>query len=267
MAASASASRSEVKKRPPRRGIRRERIIQAVAIIVVLIAWELAGRQLGVFILAPPSSLVAAFSEMMGTGELQKALMDSIVGLVLGFGFAAFFGVAIGFLMGTYRSVATIMDPFVSALYVVPIAALVPLIIVWTGIGLTPRVLTVTLFAVFEILIATYTGVRGVNQRLIDMARSFGANQRQLFRHVVFFGALPVIFAGLRIGAGRAIKGMVIAELLFAVTGLGGLVLTHSHYYRTDKVLVVVVVISLLGVIFVSLVQLAERKLAPWWHD
>ncbi len=265
MAASAATTR-EIKQ-PVKRGIKRERIIQIVAVIAVLVAWEITGRRLGVFILAPPSSMIAAFGEMLETGELSRALNESIATLVLGYSFAVFFGVSLGFIMGTYKSVATILDPFISALYVVPIAAIVPLLIVWTGIGMTPRVLTVTLFAVFEILISTYTGVRGVNPRLIEMARAFGANQRQLFRHVVFFGALPVLFAGLRIGAGRAIKGMVLAELLFAVTGLGGLVLTNSHYYRTDKVMVIVVIIALLGVILVSLVQLIERKLAPWWHN
>jgi ABC-type nitrate/sulfonate/bicarbonate transport system permease component len=265
MAASASASTREIKP-PVKRGIKRERIIQIGAVIAFLVAWEIAGRRLGVFILAPPSSMIGAFGEMLETGELARALNESITTLLLGYGFAMLIGVGLGFIMGTYKSVATILDPFVSALYVVPIAAIVPLLIVWTGIGMTPRVLTVTLFAMFEILISTYTGVRGVNPRLVEMARSFGANQRQLFRHVVFFGALPVIFAGLRIGAGRAIKGMVLAELLFAVTGLGGLVLTNSHYYRTDKVMGLVVIIALLGVILVSLVQLIERKLAPWWN-
>jgi ABC-type nitrate/sulfonate/bicarbonate transport system permease component len=248
MAASASASTREIKP-PVKRGIKRERIIQIGAVIAFLVAWEIAGRRLGVFILAPPSSMIGAFGEMLETGELARALNESITTLLLGYGFAMLIGVGLGFIMGTYKSVATILDPFVSALYVVPIAAIVPLLIVWTGIGMTPRVLTVTLFAMFEILISTYTGVRGVNPR-----------------HVVFFGALPVIFAGLRIGAGRAIKGMVLAELLFAVTGLGGLVLTNSHYYRTDKVMVLVVIIALLGVILVSLVQLIERKLAPWWN-
>lgn len=265
MAASASASTRELKA-PPRRGIRRERIIQIIAVIAVLVAWEIAGRRLGVFILAPPSSMISAFGEMLETGELARGLRESITTLVIGYSFAVLIGVGLGFIMGTFKSVATILDPFVSALYVVPIAAIVPLLIVWTGIGITPRILTITLFAMFEILISTYTGVRNVNPRLIEMGRAFGANQLQLFRHVVFFGALPVLFAGLRIGAGRAIKGMVLAELLFAVTGLGGLVLTNSTYYRTDKVMVIVVIIALLGVILVSLVQFIERKLAPWWH-
>jgi NitT/TauT family transport system permease protein len=265
MAASASASTQEIKL-PLRRGLKRERIIQIIAVIAVLIAWEIAGRRLGVFILAPPSSLLGAFGEMLETGELARALRESITTLLVGYGFAILIGVSLGFIMGTFKSIAIILDPFVSALYVVPIAALVPLLIVWTGIGATPRIVTITLFAVFEILISTYTGVRNVNPRLIEMGRAFGANQLQIFRHVVFFGALPILFAGLRIGAGRAIKGMVLAELLFAVTGLGGLVLTNSTYYRTDKVMVIVVIIALLGVILVSLVQLIERKLAPWWH-
>jgi NitT/TauT family transport system permease protein len=134
------------------------------------------------------------------------------------------------------------------------------------GIGATPRIVCITLFSVFEILIATFTGVRNVDQRLIEMARSLGANQSQMFRKVVFFAALPVVFAGVRIGAGRAVKGMVVAELLFAVTGLGGLVMTYAVYYQTAKMLVIVVVLAIIGVLLTGFAQFVERKLAPWWQ-
>jgi ABC-type nitrate/sulfonate/bicarbonate transport system permease component len=255
---------SKYYKKP--KSLKRERTIQLVALIVILAVWEIVGRVVGSYILAPPSALLTAFFAMTKTGELFKASMDSIYGLLIGFIIALIFGIGIGFIMGWYRPVAIILNPFVSALYVVPIAALVPLFIVWLGIGSVPRILTITLFCVFEILIATYTGVRNVDQRLVEMARSFGATRDQLFRKIVFFDALPVVFAGVRIGAGRAVKGMVVSELLFAVSGLGGLVMMYSVYYQTAKVMVVVIVLAVIGVILTAVVQYIEQKLAPWWQ-
>ncbi len=244
----------------------RIRLMQLALLILLLAGWEIAGRRIGSFILIPPSGLGRAFARMLASGELVLALRDSVYGLLLGYAIAIAVGVTVGTLMGWYRSVAIVLNPFVSAIYAIPIAALVPLLLLWLGIGSLARIVTISLFAVFEILISTYTGVREVDQRLVEMARSFGASQRQLFTKIVFFDALPVVFAGLRIGAGRAVKGMIVAELLFAVTGLGGLVLRASANYQTAKILVVVVVLSLMGVLMVSLVQLIERRIAPWYH-
>ncbi len=252
--------------KPRPRGPARERLIQAVVVALFLAAWEIVGRSVSQLILAPPSAVATALVEMVQSGELVTALRESLTVLVAGFGFALLIGIVLGLLMGWYRDLADVLNPFISATYVVPIASLVPLLVLWLGIGMRPRVLTVMLFSVFEVMIATYVGVREVDQRLVEMARSFGASQRQLFANVVFFDALPVVFAGLRIGLSRAVQGMVTAELLFAVTGLGGLVMTYSANYRLDKMLVVIALVSLIGVLLVTAVQYLERTLAPWKH-
>jgi ABC-type nitrate/sulfonate/bicarbonate transport system permease component len=241
-----------------------ERLTQLVIVVGVLVTWEVVGRRVGDFVLAPPSQVIEATDEMLANGELGRAVRDSMASLLVGFGIAAAFGISLGFLMGWYRPVGKVLDPFVSALYVVPIAALVPVLIIWFGLGFTPRVLSVFLFSVFEILVSTYTGVRNVDPMLVDVARSFGARRVEMFRKIVFFGSLPYIFAGLRMGAARAIKGMVIAELLFAVTGIGGAIQTAANYYRTDKVFVYVIVLALIGILLAGAVQLAERLATPW---
>jgi NitT/TauT family transport system permease protein len=169
--------------------------------------------------------------------------------------------------MGWYKPAAKVMDPFVNAAYVIPVAALVPVIIIWFGLASTSRILVVILFCVFEILVSTYTGVKNVDPMLIDVCRSFGATRLDLFRKVVFFASLPYIFAGLRMGASRAIKGMVVAELLFAVTGLGGEIQTAANYYRTDIVFVYVIVIALLGVVMAGLIQVVEKLVTPWKQE
>ncbi|MGH2736110.1 MAG: ABC transporter permease [Actinomycetota bacterium] len=244
-----------------------ERLAQFGFIAALLIAWEIAGRRLGDFFLAPPTSLVGAAGELIESGEMLRATLDSLYSLSIGFGLSALIGVGLGYLMGWYKPVAKIMDPFVNAFYVVPVAALVPVIIIWFGLGSLSRILVVMLFCIFEILVSTYTGVKNVDPMLIDVGRSFGAGRMKLFRRVVFFASLPYIFAGLRMGASRAVKGMVIAELLFAVTGLGGAIQTAANYYRTDIVFVYVIVIALLGVLLAGAIQVIERLVTPWRQE
>lgn len=242
----------------------RETGMQVALLVVILSVWEIAGRIVGSFFLAGPSAVIKASVKMIGSGELLRASADSITGLIIGLIAAAITGIAVGYLMGWFPSVGKVLNPYVSALYVLPIQALVPVIIIWLGIGFAPRVLCVFLFSVFEIIINTYTGVKNVDPTYVEVARSFGANQKQLFTKVISPHALPFIFAGLRIGASRAVKGMVVAELMFAVTGLGGLIMTYSAYYRTDCVFVVILLLTLLGVLLNEFVIALERWLAPW---
>jgi NitT/TauT family transport system permease protein len=242
----------------------RRRIAQLALLAVVLGVWEIVGQNSSDLAFAPPSAMVPAAREMLSSGELQSAFGDSLAALLLGYGLAAVAGTAVGWSMGWWRAAGRVLDPFVAALYVVPIAALVPLIIAWEGFGLAARVTVVFLFCLFEILLAANAGVRNVDQAYIDVARSFGAGRRDLMRKVVLPASLPFVMVGLRIGASRALKGMVLAELLFAVTGLGGLISKYAGLFRMDKVLVVVVVISLLGVCLSSAVTALERRATKW---
>lgn len=245
----------------------RDRLVQLLCVLVVLGVWEYVGQREGDFFLAPPSSVVSTGVEELGTGEFWSTLGDTVFGIGLGFLIAMVLGVTIGILMGTYRSVATALNPVVSAGYVIPEAALVPLLIVWFGLGTTPRVISVVLFAIFEIIVTTYTGVRNADATLSDVAKSFGASRGQLFRKVTIPAALPFIFAGLRIGAARAVKGMVVAELLFAATGLGGAIQIAANGFQTDKVMFYVIVVTVIGISFSSLVQLVERLWMRSWHE
>lgn len=245
----------------------RERFGQVGILVVVLAAWQYAGERLGDFFLAPPTSVVSAFGEVVSSGQLWDALQTTLVGIVAGFLIAAVLGVAIGVLMGTSRAFAAALNPLVSAGYVVPEAAIVPLLIIWFGLGMEPRIIAVVLFSVFEIIVSTYAGVRNIDPILPEVARSFGARSTQIFRKVIVMAALPYIFAGLRMGAARAVKGMVVAELLFAATGVGGAIKEAANGYQTDKVMVFVIVITVLGVAFAGLVQLIERKWMRSWHE
>jgi ABC-type nitrate/sulfonate/bicarbonate transport system permease component len=183
---------------------------------------------------------------------------------LLGFGLAAVLGVAVGYAMGWWRTLGRTLDPFVSAMYVVPIVTLVPAMIVWFGLGLVSRVIVIALFALFEILLAAYAGVKNVDPEIVDVARTFGVSKRDLLLKVVFPATLPFVFVGLRIGASRAIKGMVLAEILFAVTGLGGVIIENSSAFRMDRVFVGVITVALMGVLLTVAVQATERRVMRW---
>ena len=201
---------------------------------------------------------------MIESGELPRALADSMLALAVGFVLAAVAGTALGFAMGWSRLAGRTLNPYVSALYVVPIASLVPAIIVWFGLDLTARVLVIFLFAVFEIVLSAQAGVRNVDPVLVDVARTFGAAGRDVLRKVVLPASLPFVFVGLRMGASRALKGMVLAEMLFAVTGLGGLIIEHATAFRIDRVLVVVLTLALIGILLGAAVQAVERRVLSW---
>ena len=244
----------------------RVRIYQLFLLAVILGVWEYVGRNSEEFAFAPPSSVVPAAREMISSGELGNAMTDSLVALLLGFALAALAGVGIGYAMGWWKTVGRTLDPFVAAVFVVPIASLVPVIIVWLGLGLASQVLVIFLFAVFEILLNSAAGVRNIDQAMIDVARSFGASRRELLWRVALPASLPFVFVGLRIGAARALKGMVLAEMLLAVSGLGALVIQYSAAFQMDKVLVAILGIVALGVLLQGLVVGAERWVMRWRH-
>jgi ABC-type nitrate/sulfonate/bicarbonate transport system permease component len=264
-----SEPRTETRRLPLRRRMRRalaprDRALQLGLLVALLALWEIFGRRASNFTFAPPSRVARAAGEMIESGELVDAITDSLVALLLGYGLAAVIGISVGYAMGWWRTFGRMLDPFVSAVYVVPIVTLVPAMIVWFGLGLASRVLVIMLFAVFEILLSAYAGVKNVDPAIVDVARTFGARKRDLLRKVVFPATLPFVFVGLRIGASRAIKGMVLAEILFAVTGLGGVIIENSSAFRMDRVFVGVIAVALMGVLLTAGVQATERRVMRW---
>jgi NitT/TauT family transport system permease protein len=242
----------------------RARGAQVAALAVLLVLWEIVGRVTPPYIFAPPSAVAAALVDLAGSGDLARALGQSLAALLLGYSISVVAGTTIGVALGWWRLFGRAVDPIVAGLYVVPVAALVPLVVAWAGIDLTARVLVVVLFSILDVILAAQAGVRRVDPALIDVARTFGAGRLQLLRRIVFPSSLPFLFVGYRIAASRAVKGMILAEMLFAASGLGGLVVRGSQAYRIDRVLAVVVVISLIGVALTAAVRAVERSVTRW---
>ena len=231
-----------------------------------LILWELIARFIvkSTLIIVPPSHVVRAFVDLVRQGELQTHVYVSGLEFVVGFGLAAVVGVLLGLAIGVSDLVRDVLEPWLSALYATPVVAFAPLFVVWMGIGPSSKVAVAFLLAVLPIIINTSAGIRTTDQNLVDVARSFSATRGQVFFKILIPYALAFIIAGLRLGVGRAIIGVVVAEFFGTRAGLGYLILTSSQLFDTSALFVAVVILAGVGVLSVVALQKLERWLAPW---
>jgi ABC-type nitrate/sulfonate/bicarbonate transport system permease component len=183
---------------------------------------------------------------------------------LIGFVTASIIGILSGLLIGRYRYVDAATDWIVNALYATPLIAIIPLVILWFGLGDAAKLFIVTILAVFPVLINTASGVRNVPSALIDVGAAFAANERQVFMKIILPAVLPYIMTGLRLGIGRAIIGMVAAEFFTAITGLGALIVKYGNQYDTASMFVPILILMLLGVSLTTLVRRVEEMFAPW---
>lgn len=227
--------------------------------------WFIASAGQPKYILPSPGDVVEAFLEMaFVTGELWEALSITLVSLVIGGTLALVVGVPLGMLMGSQRKIEQAFDLYVNALYVAPVSALTPLFIYWLGIDLAPRVATVFIFALPQIVITCFRGARSTPTTYLQVARSLGASRRDLYTKVLIPHEVPFIVTAVRLGLGQAIKGAVLAELLVSTTGLGLLLTGFSQVFDTASLIAVLLVLMGLGILATAMVARVERALTPW---
>jgi NitT/TauT family transport system permease protein len=242
----------------------RANLVRFVSVALTLGVWEWYGRGVDPIFLSYPTAIVGAVPGMLATGELQAAFFASVEGLAIGLGMAMVLGITLGLLMGRYRLIDHIFDIQINALYSTPNVSLLPLLILWFGIGLVAKVSIVFLSAFFPIIVNTYSGVRNVSRGLVEVALAEGADEPKVFTKIIMPAALPFIMTGIRLAMPRAVVGIVVAELFTAVTGLGGAIVTYGNAFATDKLFVVIIVLALLGVGLTESTRWLERRLAPW---
>ena len=241
------------------------RFFGKLAIILAFGAvWEIAGRRYGSFILPPVSKVLATYPELLSSGDLPKAFLVSMQAFLVGFGLSVLVGIAMGLLMGRYDTLNYVLEPYVNALYSLPRVALVPLILIWFGVGYSGRVFLIFLGGVFPVLVNTMTGVRNVDRSLVEVGRSFCATDPQLFREIMLPGSVPYIAAGIRIGFGRALISAVVAEFFLQIVGLGGMIILFGDTFTNDKMIAVILVLSIMGIVVTRLLAALETWLAPW---
>jgi ABC-type nitrate/sulfonate/bicarbonate transport system permease component len=235
-----------------------------ISVITLGILWEIAGRTADSALIPPVSKIVSAWLRLLASGKLLDNLITSLGTLAAGFFLALIVGIVLGVLMGRFRGVEHFFDLYINALMSAPATAFVPVLILWFGLGVGSRIAVVFLFSFFVIVINTLTGVKQVERTFVEMARSFGAGERDVFFKIILPAAMPAIMAGLSLGMGRAVKGMVTAEMLLTLTGIGAMIMQYGSAFATDALFAVILTILILAVIMMKLVQLVDRRLTGW---
>lgn len=239
--------------------------VGAAALVAVLVAWQVSsGRQADSIVLPSPVEVWSALAAMARSGELALNAGASLQRLVAGWGIGAALGIAAGILIGVYPLARSAVLPIVSLLFALPKIALLPVFIVWFGIGETSKLITIAVAVFSPMVVATYTGIDSVDRNLIRMAQSFDLPTRSIVRKVLLPGALPAILAGVRVSASIAIVLLVAAEMIGARYGLGALALNAGSLMRTDRLFAAVALLGLLGLLVSWTVGFAERKLLRW---
>jgi NitT/TauT family transport system permease protein len=240
------------------------RTLRIASLVTLAGAWEVAGRSGDPHLLPPLSKVAAVWVDLLISGQLFQALAVSLQALTFGFILSVLFGVPLGLLMGRYRRVESFLEIYMTALLTVPMISFIPFLVIAFGLGLHSRVWIVFLFAFVIIAINTAAGVRNVDPVLTEMARSFGARESELFVKVILPAATPMIMAGIRLGMGRAVLGMVTSEMILAVVGFGSLLMTFGASFNSPALFATLLTIVLLAVALLSLIQHLDRRLTPW---
>ena len=244
-----------------------KKILGSIAVAIFLIIWELVGnvfQWINPMFMSAPSLIFKAGYEIFRSGEIYHDLYVSGVEFLGGYFLAAAVGIPFGIMTGWYKRMSYIFDPFVNALNATPRVALLPLVIIWLGIGILSKVGIIFLGAVFSILINTRDGVKTTSVNLLNAARSFGASEWMVFKTVVLPSTIPFILTGLRLAVGRALVGVLVGELYAATAGIGFMITVAGATFQTDKVFVGVGIFALSGMIGMELLTKVERRFDKW---
>ena len=237
-----------------------KRIPIVFSLAIWFLVWEAIGQAKLSTIIPPFSSVVMAAFTILPTQKFNTAAIISLRSFGAGMAFAIIVGMPLGFVMARVNSVGRILGTWVNVFVSAPISALVPLLMAVIGIGESTVIVTVFLFAVFVIILDTRVGVQHADRSLLEMARSFGARPYQIYFKVLILSALPEILAGLRLGAIRGVKGVVIGQLLIAIIGVGELFELYSKHFLMEEFWALVVVVFLFAFAVSEAIAMLERR-------
>ncbi|ALS21932.1 MULTISPECIES: ABC transporter permease [Paenibacillus] len=238
----------------------------ALGIVGIVLMWEALCRTgvVPALFLPSPSAIVTVGWGMLMTGEILENVLASLFRIAAGYALGSFAGIVIGLLLGFFRWVDSVLTPVVYSIYPIPKIALLPLFILWLGIGEMPKLTIIALGVFFPVVINTYAGVKNVDPILIKAAVTFGSNHLSVIRKVTLPASLPTIFAGLKLAAGNSLLLLVAAEMIAADKGIGSMILHYGNLMMTTNLMVGVLLLSLLGLVFNRSLERLERKLLPW---
>jgi ABC-type nitrate/sulfonate/bicarbonate transport system permease component len=249
---------------PERRRAVPRPLVTAASLAILIGLWEWFGRDVNPVFGSYPSAIAVAFWELTRSGDPGRALLESVQPFVVGYGLAIVIGVPLGLVVGRFRLAEASLGIYITAGYAMPLVALVPLLILWLGLGFTVKVAVIFLMSLFPICINTWLGVRAVPNTLIDVGKSFVASDAVILRRIVLPATLPYIMAGIRLAVGRAVVAMVIAEFFTTISGLGAIIINSANNFDTATMFVPIVVLMVLAIGLNGLIGWVERKVAPW---
>lgn len=248
-----------------KRNERRQRVTWAVGTFVVVIAvWQLVGPLNPIILSYPTEILSSAWDLIVVEDRIIPAFATTLHALAVGLAVSIVGGVLLGFLMGRVQVAEVLLRPYVFALYATPRIALIPLLVLWFGIGFDMRVIVVILSAIFPIAVNAYQGARYIDPDYDETASAFVASRYQTLRTVVIPATVPFVFAGLRIGLIRGLVGVIVAEMTAAAVGTGRLLIQLGQFFQTGRLLVPTIILGLLGILFVWVLDSIQKKFAPW---
>lgn len=247
--------------------VSRGRLINVLSLLAGLVIWEVASNSLGSLILAPPTAVAKTLIELIVSLTLIDAMIGTLAALLVGYVISIALATPLGFLLAQSKYVRWAVNPYIDAIYTTPVIAYLPLVVVWFGLDFRARVFFVFMFCFFEILISTFEGVKTTKEEFMSVAKSFDASWLYTQRAVIFPAALPFIFSGYRLGIGRAVRGVIVAELFLRIVNIGSLLQNAGAVLNTSQQLAVVIAVALMGVVLQRLVLMSSQQIAPWYYE
>jgi ABC-type nitrate/sulfonate/bicarbonate transport system permease component len=232
--------------------------------VLFAVCWELFGRNSTGLLIPTFLETASAFAGLFSDSALWGALATSGQALAFGFLASVAVGIPAGLLLGRVKVMERISEPYINILLVTPMAAVIPILLMSVGLGVMSRVILIWTFAFPMVIVNTQVGVQQVSPQLIEMGRSFGANERQIWWSILIRAAMPSIMTGIRLALGRAIQGVIVAELLMVAVGVGGLILKARSFFDGPYLYAIVLFCVLLAALLVSAARWLERRVVPW---
>ena len=244
---------------------KRKFLLQCTGVFIVLAVWEVVGRYLGEFLLAPPSLVFITYIELLMDGEMMVELAKSLRQMLIGYGFACVIGMPLGAVMGRVRIIDALVHPWISMIVVTSVAALLPIFILLFGTGFQLRVAIVFVASIGYVVLTAYHGARAIESRYVDVSKSFGANRIHMYQKVVMPALFPYLITGARLGLVHAIRAMVVAEM-FIITGYGGLIFQTGLDISTAPILAYLVTIMAVSIGTNLILRRLGQRVAPWYE-
>jgi ABC-type nitrate/sulfonate/bicarbonate transport system permease component len=242
-------------------------ILGTFSATLFLIAWELVGNTfqlINPMFMSAPSLIAKAAYQLFASGEIYNDLYISGIEFFWGYLLSVAVAIPFGIAVGWYKKMAYIFDPFINAMNATPRVALLPLVIIWLGIGVLSKIGIIFLGAVIPILVNTRDGVKTTPVNLLNAARSFGASEWQVFKTIVLPSTVPFFLTGMRLGVGRALVGVLVGELYAATAGIGFMITVAGATFQTDKVFVGILIFALSGMASMEALSAVERRFDRW---